>query len=182
MDACDETQQETFMTFNNYCGLLYDLEQANNPFSLCYSDPQLNREAFAQNCLFDTCTLASDPDAAKEAACQTLSALATQCRQLNYAVDWRGVANCRESSLKCFINFICSSISSAMGCTGGQEYRLSGPPCLVTCDNPRAVELCPLFNTETCVCPDGGVFLDGECQPYTACGCDDEDGNHHDVS
>jgi hypothetical protein len=95
-DACDQATQDTITSDNGYCGLIFNYEQPRNPFGLCFGQPQMNREAFAENCLFDTCTLSDNADTMKEAACETLSALAAQCRQLGYATDWRGTANCRE--------------------------------------------------------------------------------------
>ena len=79
------------------------------------------------------------------------------------------------------IIFKICNVLAVPNCTGGMVYSTNASPCLVTCQNPRAVELCTLPNTETCLCPPGTAFNGQECVLPEQCGCVDEQGIHHKV-
>lgn len=88
--------EEMISTDPGFCGLIFDPNLPNNPFKYCLNSPELDGEAFAENCLFDVCALQGDPDAMKQAACGSLEALATQCKRHSTLGDWRAVADCRK--------------------------------------------------------------------------------------
>ncbi|ELU13584.1 hypothetical protein CAPTEDRAFT_37705, partial [Capitella teleta] len=160
---CEPDLKDAMSNDNGLCGLAVNRFETTNPFRTCLKHENINAEAFAENCLYDVCALQGDEDDVKEAACENLAALAMQCRSLGLVVNWRAAADCPYN------------------CTGGREYKLSGPACTLTCDNARGVTDCPLPNTETCVCPDRKVFHEGQCQNRSVCGCLDADGKHYEV-
>ncbi|ELT87035.1 hypothetical protein CAPTEDRAFT_113759, partial [Capitella teleta] len=146
---CDTELKTELSKDNHLCGL--SLITNTNPFKTCLAHPQMNAQAFADNCIFDVCVWRGNEKVMKEAACGTLSALALQCKNLGLTIDWRDMADCPYN------------------CSGGQVYTVSGSPCTVTCKNPDAVTECGLPNAETCVCPTGTVFHNGVCQNKSVC-------------
>lgn len=61
-------------------------------------------------------------------------------------------------------------------------YNFNGSACANTCRNPHAADNCDLPNTETCECPQGQVFHNGQCIQANRCPCFDEQGNEYPVS
>ncbi|ELT91584.1 hypothetical protein CAPTEDRAFT_122944, partial [Capitella teleta] len=91
---CDIELKTKLSNDNHLCGLTFNAD--SNPFKTCLAHPQMNAQAFADNCIFDLCALQSDGKAMREAACGTLSALAVQCKHLGLIIDWRDIADCRK--------------------------------------------------------------------------------------
>ncbi|KAI0218724.1 hypothetical protein LSAT2_029593 [Lamellibrachia satsuma] len=105
----------------------------------------------------------------------------TECR--------RHVGKIITETSECGDGFVCIIQNNAgtalcldtLTCSPGFEYKLSGPGCNATCENPDAPETCPIQNVQACVCGDGLVLVNGVCVPSMTCGCTDQHGNHHDI-
>ena len=63
-------------------------------FKSCFDHGGVEPDLFAESCVYDVCYNAPDEEAMKEAACGTLQALAAECANRGFPVDWRQAANC----------------------------------------------------------------------------------------
>ncbi|ELU15751.1 hypothetical protein CAPTEDRAFT_201172 [Capitella teleta] len=148
--SCPEPTQ-TLVHTEGFCGLISN--PGKSPFNECFKILTVRRQNFGAMCEFDVCAFHHNLTAMKGAACAMLSSLAGKCRDLGIVVDWREAADC------------------PLMCPEGQEYQVSGSPCINTCDSPMATDFCLLPSVETCACPGEMVLDNGICIDVTYCKC-----------
>ncbi|KAK2154968.1 hypothetical protein LSH36_252g01036 [Paralvinella palmiformis] len=147
--TCDESTNKLIQT-NDYCGLL---SNTSGLFSSCLKESPQIGESFFESCAYDVCANEGNLTAAKEAACAILSSFATYCQSKKHVILWRTKANC------------------PMTCPAGMVFKEKGPACAATCERPDGPEKCSYPDTETCMCPDEMILLNGTCQKPELCKC-----------
>ena len=83
--ACNN---ENELKTNAYCGLIQD-RRASNPFYNCIIKADSSYAVFMDACVYDACVI-------KNSTCNSLSAFAENCEDLDVIVAWRHQNRCRK--------------------------------------------------------------------------------------
>uniref|UniRef100_A0AAZ3SQ38 Uncharacterized protein n=1 Tax=Oncorhynchus tshawytscha TaxID=74940 RepID=A0AAZ3SQ38_ONCTS len=150
---------------NQTCGLCGDFNEKKNTktilielfssaaFSSCTN--YLDMDAFIKTCLADLCHC--DNSTNSFCLCNTISEYSRQCVHAGgKPQQWRTEQFCYKT------------------CPDNMEYQECGSPCVDTCSNPEARQLCEDHCTGGCFCPLGTVFDDvnnSGCIPVRECLC-----------
>uniref|UniRef100_A0A4W5NJZ7 MUC5A protein n=1 Tax=Hucho hucho TaxID=62062 RepID=A0A4W5NJZ7_9TELE len=123
-------------------------------FSSCTN--YLDMDSFIKTCLADLCHC--DNSTNSFCLCNTLSEYSRQCVHAGgKPQQWRTKQFCCKHT-----------------CPYNMEYQECGIPCVDTCSNPEASQLCEDHCTDGCFCPLGTVFDDvnnSGCIPVSECLC-----------
>ncbi|XP_030193878.1 zonadhesin, like isoform X2 [Gadus morhua] len=128
------------------CGALDD---PAGPFAACHA--LLAPRPFKDDCVFDLC--AERTDAALR--CASYDVYAVACQEAGVPLGpWRQQLDC------------------AMSCGPNSVYAPCMSPCPASCADLAAPTDCEVTScVEGCQCAPGFVMSEGECVPYTQCGC-----------
>uniref|UniRef100_A0A674A7Z4 Intestinal mucin-like protein n=1 Tax=Salmo trutta TaxID=8032 RepID=A0A674A7Z4_SALTR len=145
---------------NQTCGLCGDFNEefcqqlfSSAAFSSCTN--YLDKDAFVETCLADLCHC--DNSTNSFCLCNTISEYSRQCVHAGgKPQQWRTKQFCYKT------------------CPYNMEYQECGSPCVDTCSNPEARQLCEDHCTGGCFCPLGTVFDDvnnSGCISVSECLC-----------
>ncbi|XP_042187048.1 mucin-5AC-like [Oncorhynchus tshawytscha] len=155
LDGPLEVCEEPTLTSEESCGDEEFCQQlfSSAAFSSCTN--YLDMDAFIKTCLADLCHC--DNSTNSFCLCNTISEYSRQCVHAGgKPQQWRTEQFCYKT------------------CPDNMEYQECGSPCVDTCSNPEARQLCEDHCTGGCFCPLGTVFDDvnnSGCIPVRECLC-----------
>ncbi|KAM9422543.1 mucin-5AC-like [Salvelinus alpinus] len=155
LDGPLEVCEEPTLTSAESCGDKEFCQQlfSSAAFSSCTN--YLDKDAFVETCLADLCHC--DNSTNSFCLCNTISEYSRQCVHAGgKPQQWRTKQFCYKT------------------CPYNMEYQECGSPCVDTCSNPEASQLCEDHCTGGCFCPLGTVFDDvnnSGCIPVSECLC-----------
>ncbi|XP_029626319.1 mucin-5AC-like [Salmo trutta] len=155
LDGPLEVCEEPTLTSEESCGDEEFCQQlfSSAAFSSCTN--YLDKDAFVETCLADLCHC--DNSTNSFCLCNTISEYSRQCVHAGgKPQQWRTKQFCYKT------------------CPYNMEYQECGSPCVDTCSNPEARQLCEDHCTGGCFCPLGTVFDDvnnSGCISVSECLC-----------
>lgn len=142
---CTQTQLELYSSTSR-CGAL---SNPQGPFAACHA--LLPPKTYEEDCVYDLCA----EQGSEELRCASLEAYAVACQEEGVNIRaWRQELDC---ALTCGAN---STYSSCMTACPSSCADLAAPS---ECDS----EAC----TEGCQCASGFAMSEGQCVPFSQCGC-----------
>ncbi|KAG7236895.1 hypothetical protein INR49_000142 [Caranx melampygus] len=128
------------------CGALSD---SKGPFAACHAT--LPPKPYQDDCVFDLCA----ENGNKALRCASYDAYAAACQEAGVKLgSWRQQLDC------------------ALSCGANSTYSSCMSPCPASCANLAAPSECDVTScVEGCQCAAGFVMSEGNCVPYSQCGC-----------
>ncbi|KAL7374402.1 hypothetical protein ABVT39_000053 [Epinephelus coioides] len=142
---CSQSQLNDYNSVTQ-CGALSD---SKGPFAVCHAT--LPPKPYHDDCVFDLC--AEDGSAALR--CASYEAYAAACQEAGVKLgSWRKQLGC------------------VLSCGANSTYSPCMSPCPASCADLAAPSECDTTSCqEGCQCAAGFVMSEGNCVPYTQCGC-----------